>query len=495
MRFMTDGLLALAAFGLLLGGLSAADSFELPPLPPPPPAASGGSTTSFETPAAPAVPASPAAPASSATTGTGVAPVSPDSTLLPPPPPPPAVTPAPSATTTPAVSGDWGTGFLPAGAPAPASGGVEGKITGGRVNVRAGQGTNFEIVLTASADTPVSVFKRAGEWVQIGYPASESCYIDIQSIGGGVPAEIPEQGLVRNIQGKDVSVRARPWPGSTVVGQVNEGETVVVTGLRGQWAKIRPPQSARAWVFYKYVSYDRTGVEETGEIVAAGPTSGEGAASSETSSGRGGVTIPRKDGEDPVLAGVRKRAEFERQQREQNRQATQNIMSSLDQQLAQIEEESAQRIRRVYEEREQQRRMQAERAQALAENYVPGAPPGSLGGRAEGWVQFVGRVGGRPAAYRLVKGGETLYLMRSTAYNLDSFIGKRVLVSGAIQAAPAWEADIMDVATLSFFETPNSVVERTGSVRPVTPVPDAPAARARSGQVEVDITGLEGGMY
>ena len=490
MRFMTDGLLALAACGLLLGGLSAADNFELPPLPPPPPAARGGSAPSFETPAAPEIPAAPSSPA---TTRTGVAPVSPDSTLLPPPPPPPAVTPAPSTTTTtPAVSGDWGTGFLPAGAPA-ATGGVEGKITGGRVNVRSGQGTNFEIVLTAGADTPVSVFKRAGEWVQIGYPASESCYIDIQSIGGGVPAEIPEQGLVRTIQGKDVNVRARPWPGSTAVGQVNEGETVVVTGLRGQWAKIRPPQSARAWVFYKYVSYDRTGVEETGEIVAAGPTPAEGAAS--TGPAAGGATLPRRDGVDPVLEQVRKRAEFERQQREQNRMATQNIMSSLDQQLAQIEEESAQRIRRVYEEREQQRRIQAERAQALVENYVPGAPPGSLGGRAEGWVQFVGRVGGRPASYRLVKGGETLYLMRSTAYNLDSFIGKRVLVSGVIQAAPAWEADIMDVTTLSFFETPNSVVERTGSVRPVTPVPAAVAPRTRSGQVEVDITGLEGGMY
>ena len=39
-------------------------------------------------------------------------------------------------------------------------GGVQGKITGGRVNIRAGQSTKYEIVLTADINTPVTVYEK-----------------------------------------------------------------------------------------------------------------------------------------------------------------------------------------------------------------------------------------------------------------------------------------------------------------------------------------------
>ena len=96
-----------------------------------------------------------------------------------------------------------------------------GKITGGRVNIRAGQSTKYEIVLTADINTPVTVYEKVGDWVKIAYPETEYCYINQKYISGDVPADIPEQGLVREVRGSNVNLRARPWPGSTVVGQMN----------------------------------------------------------------------------------------------------------------------------------------------------------------------------------------------------------------------------------------------------------------------------------
>ena len=52
----------------------------------------------------------------------------------------------------------------------------------------------------------------------------------------------------------------RPWAGSTVVGSVKAGESVVVTGARGQFLRIRPPATAYAWVFEKFIRYNGAGV-------------------------------------------------------------------------------------------------------------------------------------------------------------------------------------------------------------------------------------------
>ena len=70
---------------------------------------------------------------------------------------------------------------------------------------------------------------------------------------------------------------------------------------------------------------------------------------------------------------------------------------------------------------------------------------------ATGWVEYSGYLNNRTAGYRLVKGGETIYLLRSLYYDLDDFVGKHVRVSGAIIDDVSSNNNIMEVKKLSMY--------------------------------------------
>ncbi len=493
MRPISKTILAVAA--LVVGGLTntyAGEDLALPPLPAPPAASGGGdllpavptSDSGTALPPAPGLPSAPSAlpPAPSA--------LPPAPTTL------PADSSLPAAPATPTLPGTAATTdtFSTPLAPTPVSGGTAGRINGGRVNIRAGNSTKYEIILTANPDTPVTVLEKKGEWITIAYPETEFCYVNRQYIDGDIPADIPEQGIVRTIRGDNINIRARPWPGSTVVGQLSSGDTVIVTQLRGQqWAKIRPPATAKAYVFNKYVSYDKSGVKET-----AAPITAPGVRSATEYKEDVKIAVEdvkkqlQNEGKtDPILITIRKQAEEEKKLRESQRKSTEKLVDSIDAQLDRIEQESQVQIKQIYEERNQQKTAEQRQLTAIEEGYVPPSPPGTMGGRASGWIEYVGFIGGRPAGFKLVKGGVTQYLLRSSRYDLNKFIGKRILVSGAVTPAPSWEADVLTVDTLSIFGKPQEPVERI-QIRTPAPAEDVTinVAPPANGNTVIDITGL-----
>ena len=109
-----------------------------------------------------------------------------------------------------------------------------------------------------------------------------------------------------------------------------------------------------------------------------------------------------------------------------------NIMSSVEDQLARIDQEAARAKEEAYRRSQENKKYEAAYRAELAQNYRPGPPPGSMGYDATGWVEYIGYLNNRTAGYRLVKGGETIYLLRSLYYNLDDFVGKQVRVRLAI---------------------------------------------------------------
>ena len=349
-------------------------------------------------------------------------------------------------------------------------GGVSGKITGGRVNIRAGQSTKYEIVLTADIDTPVTVYEKVGDWVKIAYPQSEYCYINQRYISGDIPADIPEQGLVREVRGSNVNLRARPWPGSTVVGQVNSGESVFITGIRGQWVRIRPPAEAKAWVFHKYVSYDG-GVKESAAPVAQ-TQSNEGLDEFGNKVKSAADDIVAQSKSSPIIDKIKARAEAERRARESRRAAVDNILSSVEDQLARIDQQAAREKEEAFRRSQENKKYEAAYQAELAKNYRPGPPPGSMGYDATGWVEYIGYLNNRTAGYRLVKGGETIYLLRSLYYDLDDFVGKQVRVSGDIIDDITSNNNIMEVKRLSLYNgtyiSPNTqVLEKSSANVPL----------------------------
>lgn len=439
MHCFSKVLSVVAILGLSAGmGWSADDDLLLPP---PPPSVDGG----LELPPPP--------PAPGAGTESIVVEETQTSTLVPPPPPADNSTLNLPVVEESAVITDEVDVLAPApevatGAVVQDLGGVEGKITGGRVNIRAGQSTKYEIVLTADIDTPVTVYEKVGEWVKIAYPQSEYCYINQKYISGDIPADIPEQGLVREVRGNNVNIRARPWPGSTVVGQVSSGETVFITGVRGQWVRIRPPAGAKAWVFSKYVAYGE-GVKETAAPAVVNGEEPVDEFGNKIKAAADDIIAQSKD--NPIINKIKARAEAEKRAREARRSAVSNILSSVEDQMARIESESAREKEEAFRRSAENRKYEAAYRAEAAKNFRPGPPPGSMGYDATGWVEYIGYVNNRTAGYRLVKGGEVIYLLRSLYYDLDDFVGKQVRVSGPITSGSTSNRSIMEVRRLSLF--------------------------------------------
>lgn len=480
MRQVCKLVLSLTVFGA--GVAAGGEGLDLPTLPPPPPATGGEATA----PAAdlPAIPAPAAAPAFSA----------------------PAARSAARSAAAPVIAAEPTT---TAAAFSPASGGVAGKITGGRVNIRSGEGTRFEIVQTAPEDTQVTVYRRNGEWVQIGYPETESCYTELTNIDGVVPADVPESGIMLSAKGG--KIYSRPWQGSTEVGTLAAGESVTVTGVRNQFVKIKPTSGARAYVFYKYVTFEKGSVPESGAVAETPAADKKPTAGTTRPNQTGNRRTPSLDqikgDSDPVLETVRKQNSYKQTQQD-TYGSLNDILGNLEAGLKQAEAETQQQLSSIDSRRIDPSRYQRT-VPAVDENYRPKYAPGSEGGNASGFVEFIGSFRGRPA-YRLVQGGVIQYLLVSTRFDLNKVVGKRVLINGAITSKPEWDADLMNVDFLRLYTDPNTPLEEIGGApaprraatasvatdayddesAPVRTTTERTVIRRPNNRVVVDVTGM-----
>ncbi len=417
---------------------------ELLPMPPPPAAMDDSSAATTDSSASPVAPA-----ASSTTDSTDIVdPFGSDSSTTTPAAEPiaPATSGWPTSSTADSATSSsddpfastTSSGFTPTSA----AGGIPGRIVGGNVNIRTGNSTNYEIIVTLNPDTPVTVYGKNGDWVQIAYPSNQPAYVSLQYIDGEIPVEIPALGIQRTIKGSRVTVRFKSWPGSTVVGYVEAGDVVTVTGIRGQYARIQPPVSARAWVFGKYVRYSGDVQMAEPEPLSASLDKGKDKPKSlKDVAAEAKKTSPKID----VYRQIAKR---EKKQLEQYRESVDQEMDELDKKLAEIEADA-----------------EAEKQAMLVKKKEILTPMPkedvSVPGKYSGWVEYIGFVGQRPAAYRLVKGGQVMFLLRSAKYDLADYQYKRVLVSGRVELAPGWEANILVVDQIDLLGTTTSGVVKT----------------------------------
>ncbi len=393
----------------------------------------------------------------------------------PPPPPPPAATPEPETAKpetsrigdTPAKPVATDNAFSVPVPPAPATaapvalpaGAGSGRIVSGRVNIRSGPSTRYEIVATLNENTPVAVLAQTDEWVKIGYPGDVYCFISQEFLAGNIPADIPETGLTMTVSGDNVQLRVRPWEKSTVIGQVAKGESVVVTGLRGRWARIKPTPGCWAWVFAKYVKFEGEVAKETLPADAAPPP----ATGPEAAPEKGKRSEVAKEADKDMekrLAAARERFEREQQQRKAE---VQKVVDSVDDELAKMDQEA--------EAKKSGINRQTVQVDVFDRRGLSGEV--SAGGYT-GWVEYVGQVGKRPAAFRLVRGGEVMFYLRSTTQDLAQFVNRMVAVDGTVELAPGFEANVMEVAAIRLLsEGPASVRDQQPDIRRPYTRPDS----------------------
>jgi len=127
-----------------------------------------------------------------------------------------------------------------------------GEVTAKNLNIRAGYNINFEIVHKLEQSQKVEVLDKKFDWYKIRLPQEANCFISAKYIK-------KQNKPYAEVTGQRVNVRARPDIKSSVICQVNKGDTVkIVEKINPDWYKISALQDCCGWVYDKYVKYYST---------------------------------------------------------------------------------------------------------------------------------------------------------------------------------------------------------------------------------------------
>lgn len=129
-----------------------------------------------------------------------------------------------------------------------------GKITGDRVHVRSGRSENFESLLKMQAGDEVVVVDKSYSWYKIELPLKAKSYVAQDY----VLMARDDQGI---ITANRLNIRSGPGPRHNVIGQLNEGDEVVVMDKEDGWLRIRPVPKTYGWIAEEYVNFQSKDVD------------------------------------------------------------------------------------------------------------------------------------------------------------------------------------------------------------------------------------------
>jgi len=346
---------------------------------------------------------------------------------------------------------DADAGRPPAKAGEAPEGAYAAEVTATRLNLRAGPGPAYQVVVRAARGDRVVVLREsenAPGWVELRVPGGYEAWVYGRFLapGGDGTARVTVDRLL---------VRPRATTKyHQLAGQLRKGETVRVTGRReteeGLWYRIRAPQRIPLYASAEYL--DNVGVPEAATVEsapadAASADSGGGAADpaparkTDTDADRRfRVLAARLRGElddaktADELRGLRARVEaidrsalsLENRERrvrliydimeteqtivlEEVRRREEEVRGDLDRKLQEIERRYQRRLQEIKDELNRTRKP---RFTAL------------------GVVRWAPDPFGRHPSFRLVEGGKMRYFLIAPDFDLKKFSGKRVGVVG-----------------------------------------------------------------
>ena len=139
------------------------------------------------------------------------------------------------------------------------------EITSDKVNVRAGQNTNFEKMASLNKGEAIVVYGREFDWYKIQLPASAKVYLraDYAALLDGTTAAVT---------GTLVNVRAGAGTTSTSVGQLKKDDRVKVLAKSGDWLQIQPKEGMFAWVKKDFVAFKSSQIPSLDSLDQSGPS-------------------------------------------------------------------------------------------------------------------------------------------------------------------------------------------------------------------------------
>jgi uncharacterized protein YgiM (DUF1202 family) len=309
-----------------------------------------------------------------------------------------------------------------------------GELTGDKVRVRTGPGTDQKILTELAKGSKVVIVSKKEAWYEIEMPEDIILWVSKNYV-----REYKEGGLTMGeISGEKVNVRTGTEATDVPVGQVQAGDKVVIVGSKEGWYKIRPPKGFTAYVFARFVKTD-----SGGEVA---PQPGE----------NGGRTNP------PVSTDE----SYERRLRELREQI--DVLSKEAQTLEELleqekekEKELEEKLRKAEEIREYYEKQKDEinrQLQEVLEGIRTGEKPKPRY-TAEGYVDDMGRRFDQPPATHclyVTGGDEPRYYLKSAheSINLDNYLRKRVGVTGDV-VKEKWgdkEIEVIKVKSIAILE-------------------------------------------
>ena len=122
-----------------------------------------------------------------------------------------------------------------------------GLVTGDHVNLRAGPGRSYEVLLSLPRRAKVAVHLRVGEWYGVRVPEEVPGYVHRDDV------ELRQGWAV--VRRDRIHVRAGSSFSSTSLGTVGGEERLHVRRIMEEWVEVQAPEPCRAWLHGSYVTF------------------------------------------------------------------------------------------------------------------------------------------------------------------------------------------------------------------------------------------------
>jgi len=297
------------------------------------------------------------------------------------------------------------------------------EITVQKLNLRAGNGTNYPVVQSLAKGDKLIVVNDKSGWLEVRLPDDTKCWITKKYVE--MTNKEKSLGVVK--VGR-INVRNKPESGENIIGHIVEGQAVTIKAEKGDWYQISPTENLTGWVNKKYTHYWGTYAhyKEAQDKIA------------------------QEEANKQSLTGIFNQAEklyTEEQTKSPLKQDYIQILrlykevinNASDNALLEKSRERVNQIepkQQILEEYNQVMTTSITNKQAIEKKYQEKMKELYIRTTEEpydsrGWVEPEGKYIGRPAAYKLTMGGKTLFFLKSpSTINLDDFYGQYVGVKG-----------------------------------------------------------------
>ena len=132
------------------------------------------------------------------------------------------------------------------------------------VNIRAGQNTNYEILIQVDKAAQLVVVDKKLDWYKVKLPDSAKSYIStkyVKNLHSGIG----------EVLGSNVHIRAGTMPNSSSLGKLNKGDKIRILDKANDWYIIESVEGTYGWVTEKFVTFKSKNIPPPKIIVLPSP--------------------------------------------------------------------------------------------------------------------------------------------------------------------------------------------------------------------------------